>query len=38
MLCYLLCAEFFLNTNFVTWILTFYQLGVMHEVDNAYSI
>ena len=30
-------------TDFVTWIVTFYQLmlvvtGVMHEADNAYSI
>ena len=31
------------NTDFVTWIVIFYQLmlvvtGVMHEADNAYSI
>ena len=35
--------EPFLNTDFVTWIVTFYQLmlvvtGVMHEADNVYSI
>ena len=34
---------FFFNTDFVTWIVTFYQLmvavaGVMHAANNAYSI
>ena len=33
----------FFNTDFVAWIVTFYQLmlvvtGVMHEADSAYSI
>ena len=33
----------FFNIDFITWIVTFYQLtpvatGVMHEADNAYSI
>ena len=37
-----LVLSLFFNTDFVTWIVTFYQLmlvvtGVMHEADSAYS-
>ena len=37
-----LVLSFSINTDFVTWIVTFYQLmlvvtGVMHDADNTYS-
>ena len=41
--CKSFAANFIFITDFVAWIVTFYQLmlvvmGVMHEADSAYSI